>query len=108
VPLLTLLLPARPQVRDQRVQLLGCAASGVAVSPVSDEARASAQQRGAGGPQQFMMSFTMRDWEVMKQLVEPQECVMPDRSHHHDNSSGGAAAAAAGQQPQASKRARRG
>jgi hypothetical protein len=100
-------------VRDQRVQLLSSPERGLAVSPVDP----SAARRGAGAPpcrpQQFMLTFTMADWQAMTQLVDPSECIMPDRSSRGAGGGDGGAAADAAQggskqRGAAAKRARQG
>jgi hypothetical protein len=87
------------QVRDQRVRLLADAAAGLLVQPVSDAEKHAAGQQGMKA-QQFMMSFCMQDWEIMKQLVPRTACIMPHRASH----SGTPAAAAGGGSARAAQR----
>lgn len=104
------------QVRDQRVRLEADPELGLMVQPVSEEQKAAAAQQGQGKSLQFMMSFTMKDWEMMKLCVPEDDCIMP----HRGQAQGAAAAAAGGaarsrgadvaagsQQQQQAKRARR-
>lgn len=74
----------RLQVRDQRVRLLPSTDKGLLVEVVGAADKHAALQQGVK-PQQFMMSFTMRDWQIMKQLVPPHACMMPHRGKVSDS-----------------------
>jgi hypothetical protein len=84
------------QVRDQFVRLLADADAGLLVQPINEAEKHAAQQQGLKA-QQFMMSLSMQDWEIMKQLVPRTACIMPHRQGHGTPSpaAGGSACAAA-------------
>ena len=59
------------QVRDQRASLSHDPRQGMMVEFVDNERRQAG--RGSVHPLQFIMSFTMQEWDVMKKLVKPNE-----------------------------------
>lgn len=81
------------QVRDQRVRLVTNDETGLIVQPVSDAEKQAVQQQGVKA-QQFMMTLSMEDWKIMKQLVPACACIMPHRAHHSTTPSPQAGAAA--------------
>lgn len=83
------------QVRDQRVQLLPNPDLGMMVRVVDASEKQAAMQQGLK-PQQFMMSFTMHDWQLMKQLVPTEACLMPHRGQRTGSPPTTAAGAAVG------------
>lgn len=92
------------------MRLLSDPEQGLLVVPVSEEQKAAAVQQGESKSLQFMMSFSMGDYEAMKRLVEPGSCIMPDR-HAQQHAAGGrsrAAAAPAAEPERQGKRSRHG
>jgi hypothetical protein len=92
------------QVRDERVRLLADTEAGLLVQPVNDAEKHTAQQQGIKA-QQFMMSLSMQDWHIMKQLVPRTACVMPHRAGHGTPAPPAGGSARAGQRG-GNKRAR--
>jgi hypothetical protein len=81
-------------VRDQFVRLLADQEAGLLVQPISEAEKHAAQQQGLKA-QQFMMSLSMQDWEIMKQLVPRADCIMPHRPGHGTPSPAAAAGGSA-------------
>eukprot|EP00775_Hariotina_reticulata_P011264 gene11264-11414_t len=96
-------------VRDQRVRLLSNVETGLTVQAVSKAEKDAAASQGLIKPQQFMVSFTMEDYEVMRKLVQPSQCLMDHRAPQAEHAVPASAAVAAGngaQHNRAYKRAR--
>ncbi|KAF6265615.1 Nse4 C-terminal-domain-containing protein [Scenedesmus sp. NREL 46B-D3] len=91
-------------VRDQHVRLLADAEAGLLVQPVSEAEKHAAQQQGVKA-QQFMMSLSMQDWDIMKQLVPRTASMMPHRPGPGTPSPAAGGSTRAGQRG-ANKRAR--
>jgi hypothetical protein len=79
---------------------VGGSSSGAPDRPPAAAAAAAAPGRGKQqAPRhtlvQFMVNFTMDDWDIMKQVVSPGDCLMPHRPPHDASVATPAAAAAA-------------
>jgi hypothetical protein len=72
---------------------------GIMVSPVraTRDAQAAAQQAvGTQAPVQFTCKINMDEWDIMKQIVPAEACLMPHRQpHSHQGPEAAAAAGAA-------------
>jgi hypothetical protein len=77
--------------QQQQQEPAGAGAGGGGSSSALGQppAAAAAPADGRGrqqGPRhtlvQFMVNFTMDDWDIMKQVVSPGDCLMPHRPPH--------------------------
>lgn len=84
-------------VRDQKAYLFTDTDKGMMVAGVSKNK--PAPQQGNEQQLQFVFSFTMEDWGVMKRVVREQDCLTRKRTDNHNgvtNGRGGAGPSAAG------------
>jgi len=77
------------------VRLLSNADTGLIVQAVSKAEKDAAAMQGLTKPQQFMVSFTMEDYEVMRQFVQPSQCLMEHRAPQTEHAAHAAAGSGA-------------